>query len=129
MMDIVLKAFLTACGAGMLTLIIVCIKWFANKIKQDIDKEKADDMTLKALAHDAYFRHCRYLEPERADRPITQADYENHCFLYKAYKSQGLNDVGDKMHEMIAQKNIVPSPILFDANDGQGTRGGNVRLP
>lgn len=100
-MDVVLKAFLGTCGAGILTLICIVIKWFVKKIK-------ADDLTIDALAHDAYFRHCRYLLPLES---ISEVEYENHEFLYKAYKAQGLNGTGDRMHELISQKEIVPNSI------------------
>ena len=100
-LDIILKAFLGACGAGILTLIVVAIKWFVKKIK-------ADDITIKALAHDAYFRHCRYLMPSEK---ITEAESENHEYLYAGYKAQGLNGTGDKMHEIISAKEIIPNSV------------------
>ena len=96
-MTIMLEAFLSACGAGLLTLIIVAIKWFFKKIK-------VDSMTLEALAHDAYFRHCRYLMPYDE---IPEEDLENHCHLYNAYKAQGLNGTGDRMHELILEKKVI----------------------
>lgn len=106
LITIVWTSFLGACGAGLLTLIILAIKWFVKKIK-------ADDMTIDALAHDAYFRHCRYLIQEaKANNEISEVEYENHEFLYKAYKAQGLNGTGDKMHKMISEMKIVPSETL-----------------
>ena len=104
--EILFRSFLGACGAGILTLLILAIKWFVKKIK-------ADDMTIDALAHDAYFRHCRYLIQEaKANNEISEVEYENHEFLYKAYKAQGLNGTGDKMHEMISSMKIVPSKTI-----------------
>lgn len=97
--DIILRAFLAAIGAGLLTLVIFCIKWVYKKIE-------ADDKTMKALAHDAYFRHCRYLLP---DDEITETELENHNFLYEAYHVQGLNGTGDRMHELILEKKVSPS--------------------
>lgn len=96
-LDIITKAFLTACGAGILTLIVIAIKWLAKKIK-------ADDLTIEALAHDAYFRHGRYLIPEDG---ISEADLENHEYLYRAYKAQGLNGIGDKLHDEIMKKKVI----------------------
>lgn len=96
-MTVMMEAFLSACGAGLLTLIIVAIKWFFKKIK-------VDSMTLEALAHDAYFRHCRYLMPYDE---IPEEDLENHTHLYEAYKAQGLNGVGDRMHELILEKKVI----------------------
>lgn len=95
--DIILRSFLAAIGAGILTLIIIMIKWLWKKYK-------ADDLTVKALAHDAYFRHARYLMP---DDDIPEEDFENHEFLYRAYKAQGLNGTGDKLHEEILKKRIT----------------------
>lgn len=96
-MTVVMEAFLSACGAGTLTLIIVLIKWLFKKIK-------VDSMTLEALAHDAYFRHCRYLMPYDE---IPEEDLENHNHLYDAYKAQGLNGTGDRMHELILEKKVI----------------------
>ena len=97
-MTIVMEAFLSACGAGLLTLIIFAIKWFFKKIK-------TDSMTLQALAHDAYFRHCRYLMPFDE---IPEEDLENHNHLYSAYKAQNLNKTGDRLHEIILEKKVIP---------------------
>lgn len=99
--DIIFRSFLGACGAGILTLLVLSIKWLVKKLK-------ADDITIKALAHDAYFRHSRYLLSEDE---ISEAESENHDFLYEAYKAQGLNGTGDRMHAMIAEKKIVPNSI------------------
>lgn len=95
-LDTIMKAFLTACGAGILTMIIVMLKWIKKKMS-------IDDMTIKALAHDAYFRHCRYLLPEDE---ITEEELENHNYLYDAYHGQGLNGTGDRMHELILEKKV-----------------------
>lgn len=105
--DIIFRAFLAAIGTGLLTLLVIMIKWFWKKYK-------ADDITIKALAHDAYFRHGRYLMP---DNDIPEADFENHTFLYKAYKAQGLNGVGDKLHEEIMKKNVI-----YDTEHSPGSR-------
>lgn len=96
-MDIILKAFMSACGAGLLTLIIFLIKWTFKKMR-------ADDLTMKALAHDAYFRQCRYL---LAKDEITEEELENHNYLYRAYKAQGLNGTGDQFHELVRQKHVM----------------------
>ena len=99
-LEITLRAFLAACGAGMLTFIVFSIKWLIKRIK-------VDDMTIKALAHDAYFRHCRYLMPYDE---IPEEDLENHNHLYKAYHAQGLNGTGDRMHELILEKKVIIRP-------------------
>lgn len=95
--DVLLKAFFSACGAGILTLIIFAVKMIVKKIK-------VDDMTIEALAHDAYFRHCRHLL--QFDE-IPEEELENHEMLYRAYKAQGLNGTGDKLHQEIISKKVV----------------------
>ncbi len=88
-MTIILTSFLSAIGAGILTLIVLCIKWLIRKIT-------ADQVTLKALAHDSFFRMCRYV---RMNGEMTESELENINFLYKGYKAQGLNGTGDKLYE------------------------------
>lgn len=95
-LDIIFKAFLTACGAGLLTLIIFFIKWIVQIIVRD-------RMTLDALSHNAYFKDCRELL--RKDE-LTKDELENHEYLYKTYHARGLNGTGDKMHEMIKEKPV-----------------------
>lgn len=97
--EIIFKSFLGACGVGVLTLITMGIKWLYKKIL-------VDDLTIKALAHDAYYRHCRYLL--QGDE-ITEEELENHNHLYRAYKAQGLNDTGDRMHELVLEKQVKVS--------------------
>lgn len=94
-----MEAFLSACGAGILTLIIIVIKWFVKKIR-------IDDLTIEALAHDAYYRHARYLMDSDE---ITEAELENHNHLYEAYHAQGLNGTGDRIHQQILEKKVVTS--------------------
>ena len=100
MLDILLKAFLTACGAGILTIIILLIKKLWKSMT-------ADDITMKALAHDAYFRHVRYLLQKDE---ITEEELENHNYLYNAYHIQGLNITGDKLHEEVLKKPVKVKP-------------------
>ena len=99
--DIVVKAFLAACGAGILTLIVMSCKFVWKKLK-------ADDLTMKALAHDAYFRQTRYIL-RSDDVYVEEEDLENHNYLYKAYHSQGLNGTGDQMHQQVLQRKVRPS--------------------
>ena len=95
-LDTIAKAFLGACGAGFLTILILLIKKLWKSMT-------ADDLTMKALAHDAYFRHARYL---LAQDSITEEELENHNYLYRAYHIQGLNSTGDKLHHDILEKPI-----------------------
>lgn len=95
--EVMFKSFLGACGVGVLTLITMGIKWLWKKLK-------IDNITIEALAHDAYYRHCRYL---LQGDTITEEELENHNHLYKAYKAQGLNGTGDRMHELILEKQVT----------------------
>lgn len=95
-MDFVIRAFLGACGTGFLTLLVLAIKWFWKKIKND-------DLTIKALAHDAYFQNANKLLPKEI---ITKEELENHNYLYRAYHAQGLNSTGDRLHELILDKPV-----------------------
>lgn len=97
MTTIIINSFLSAIGAGILTLIIVLIKWIVRKMR-------ADRKTIEAIAHDAYFRHCRYL---LAKDEITEEELENHNYLYQAYKAQGLNSTGDKFNELVLEKKVL----------------------
>lgn len=96
-MTIIINAFLTAIGGGILTLIILCIKWLWQKIT-------ADQLTLKALAHDSYFRMCRYVI---RDGEITESELENVEYLYKGYKAQKLNGTGDRLHDIVMDLPVV----------------------
>lgn len=96
-MEIIINAFLGAAGAGLLTLLVMAIKWFAKKIA-------ADNLTMKALAHDAYFRQCREMLVQDA---ISEEDLENHNYLYSAYHAQKLNGTGDKLHEEVLKMKVV----------------------
>lgn len=95
-LGILIKAFITACGAGLLTLIIVCIKKVVNSIF--IDK-----IALDALSHNAYYKDCwALLEKDE----LTKDELENHNYLYKTYHARGLNGTGDKLHDMIMEKPV-----------------------
>ena len=96
---IIINSFLSACGAGVLTLLVLMIKWFVKKIR-------ADDVTLKALTHDAYYRNCHQLLPKDS---ITEDESENHEYMWKAYNAQKLNGTGRKLHEQIMQKPVMPN--------------------
>lgn len=90
-MTVVMNAFLAAIGAGILTLIIICVKWLWKKIT-------ADSLTLRALAHDSFFRMARELV---AKDYVTESELENLEILYKGYKAQGLNGTGKRMYEIV----------------------------
>lgn len=95
-LDIIIKALLTACGTGLLTLIVFLIKWAIQLVKRD-------RMTLDALSHDAYFKDCKLLLNKDI---ITKDELENHDYLYKTYHARGLNGTGDRLHQIIMEKPI-----------------------
>ena len=95
-MDILIKALFSACGAGLLTLIIFVCKWLYNIIKRD-------QLTLDALSHDAYYKDSKIL---MAKDELTKDELENHNYLYRTYHSRGLNGTGDKIHEIIMSKPV-----------------------
>ncbi len=98
MIETITHAFFAAVGAGILTILVLLIKKLWKSMT-------ADDLTMKALAHDAYFRHARHLLTQDS---ITEEELENHNYLYRAYHVQGLNSTGDKLHEMVLEKNVIP---------------------
>ena len=67
---------------------------------------RADDLTIKALTHDAYYRNCHSLINKEA---ITEDESDNHDYMWQAYKAQKLNGTGKKLHEQIIQKPVVPN--------------------
>lgn len=93
---IIVNSILSACGAAIFTGICV---WVRGLYK----KSKNYDKALKALAHDAYFRYCRYLLPAET---LTEDEVENINFLYDGYHSLGLNSTGDKMYQEIMKKPV-----------------------
>ena len=92
----ILDAVLAACGSALFAAIVYWIKTIHTK-------NKAYDFALKALAHDAFFRYCRYLFP--CDE-LAEDEVENLNFLYKAYHSLGLNGTGDKFYNQIISKPV-----------------------
>ena len=93
---IIVNSILSACGAAIFTGICVWVKGLYKK-------SKSYDKALKALAHDAYFRYCRYLLPEDT---LTEDEVENISFLYEGYHSLGLNSTGDKLYQEIMKKPV-----------------------
>ena len=91
---IIINAILSACGAAIFAGIFVWVKGLYRKSKNY-------DKAVKALAHDAFFRYCRYLLPEDT---LTEDEVENLNFLYDGYHSLGLNSTGDKLYQEIIKK-------------------------
>ncbi len=96
---IIINSILSACGAAIFSGICV---WVRGLYK----KSKNYDKAVKALAHDAFFRYCRYLLPEET---LTEDEVENINYLYDSYHSLGLNSTGDKLYQEIIKK-----PVRYD---------------
>lgn len=94
MTENIFNSLLAACGGGLLTLIVLLIKIVYQKFRNDA-------LTLKALAHDSFFRYCRYL---LAEDSVSEHELENLNYLYNGYKAQGLNGTGDKLFRAVMDK-------------------------
>lgn len=97
MTDIIVNSFLGACGAGILTILVLLIKWIWKKIH-------ADTLAIRALMHNAFSQNCQEL---LLRDELTEDDLENHDLLWQAYKAQGLNGTGAKLHDEILHKKII----------------------
>ena len=95
---IIINSILSACGAAIFAGVCVWVKGLYKKSKNY-------DKALKALAHDAYFRYCRYLLPEEY---LNESEVENLNYLYESYHSLGLNSTGDKLYQQIISKPVKP---------------------
>jgi capsule polysaccharide export protein KpsC/LpsZ len=93
---IIINSILGAVGTAIFAGVCVWVKglWL---------KSKNYDKAVKALAHDAYFRYCRYLLPEDT---LTEEEVENMNYLYDSYHSLGLNSTGDKLYQQIMSKPV-----------------------
>ena len=94
-------------GSGALTTVVQILvsRHYAKKDKKEEDRE-AMRKAMEALAHDAYYRHTRFLLTKSA---VTEEELENHNYLYAAYHSLGLNSTGDQMHKQITAKPVIPA--------------------
>lgn len=93
---IILNSILGAIGTAIFAGVCVWVKGLWQK-------SKTYDKAVKALAHDAYFRYCRYLLPEET---LTQEEVENINCLYESYHALGLNSTGDKLYQQIISKPV-----------------------
>lgn len=93
---IIINSILGAVGTAIFAGVCVWVKGLWQKSKNY-------DKAVKALAHDAYFRYCRYLLPEET---LTEEEVENMNYLYDSYHSLGLNSTGDKLYQQIMSKPV-----------------------
>lgn len=89
---------------GIFSLILFAVNRHYSKKDEKNEDLRIMKKAIAALSHDSYFRHCNLLLKKDA---ITQEELENHNYLYNAYHSQGLNGTGDRLHELILEKQVV----------------------
>lgn len=90
-------------SSGLATAIqILVTRHFQKKDKKEEDYAIIKE-ALEALAHDAYFRHCRYILMKDE---VTEDDLDNHKYLWKAYHGLGLNGTGERMHQLVLEKPV-----------------------
>ena len=95
-MDMIVKAVITAASGAFVGAVIL---W----VKRMLKKMKVYDDALKALAHDSFYRQCRYL---LAKEYITEDELENLNYLYDAYTSLGMNGTGEELYRRCVEKPI-----------------------
>lgn len=99
----ILIAVLTSSSMATVLQIVVTHHYAKkDKVVEDFETMKK---AMAAITHDAYFRQARYV---LGKDEISEAELENHNYLYKAYHSQGLNGTGDRLHELILEKPVIP---------------------
>jgi len=102
--EIVVAIVCAVLGSGALTTLVgVLINRHFAKVDRENDEQKTFQFVLEALAHDAFFSNCHELLQKDV---LTQEELDNHNYLYKAYHSMGLNSTGDRMHQIILEKQI-----------------------
>lgn len=95
-LDVALKAIITAAAGGIFTAAVL---WIKNLIA----KEKVMADAVKALAHDSFYRQCRYLLSKDF---ITEDELENLNYLHDAYTSLGLNGTGEELYKRCLEKEL-----------------------
>lgn len=95
-MDLIMKTVISAAAGALVSASIVWIKSIRNK-------NRIYDKALKALAHDSFYRQCRYL---LAKEYITEDELENLNYLHDAYTSLGMNGTGEELYRRCVEKPI-----------------------
>ena len=88
MSDYIIKTFIGLACAGVFGF---CVEY----IKRSIIKQRVIEKEIKALAHDALFRFCRYILQQNY---VTESQLENLEYLYQGYKALGLNGTGERIY-------------------------------
>lgn len=94
--DVLMKAIITSAAGAFVATVIV---WIKGMLK----KQKEFESALKALAHDSFYRQCRYLLPQEN---MSEDELENLNYLHDAYTSLGLNGTGEELYQKCLKKKI-----------------------
>ncbi|MCF0228629.1 MAG: hypothetical protein HUJ76_02900 [Parasporobacterium sp.] len=95
-LDVAIKAVVTTAAGGIVTAVVFLIKNL-------IAKERVMASAVKALAHDSFYRQCRYL---LAKDYITKDELENLNYLHGAYTSLGMNGTGEELYRRCLEKEL-----------------------
>ena len=93
-LDLIVKAVITAASGAFVGAMIL---WLKNMLR----KMKVYDDALKALAHDSFFRQCRYLLQQDS---IREDGLENLNYLHDAYTALGMNGTGEELYRRCLER-------------------------
>ena len=93
-LDLIVKAVITAASGAFVGAMIL---WLKNMLR----KMKVYDDALKALAHDSFFRQCRYLLQQDS---IREDELENLNYLHDAYTALGMNGTGEELYRRCLER-------------------------
>ena len=85
------------------TLVGIVIGALIMWIKDIMNKGKAQDNAVKAIAHDSFYRQCRELISKDS---ITESELENLNYLHEAYTALGMNGTGEELYRRCLDKPI-----------------------
>ena len=94
--DLIVKAVITAASGAFVGAVIL---WVKNTLR----KMKVYDDALRALAHDSFYRQCRYLLQQDG---ISEDELENLNYLHDAYTALGMNGTGEELYRRCVEKEI-----------------------
>ena len=92
--DLIVKAVITAASGAFVGAVIL---WVKNTLR----KMKVYDDALRALAHDSFYRQCRYLLQQDG---ISEDELENLNYLHDAYTALGMNGTGEELYKRCLEK-------------------------
>lgn len=106
MKAIIIAVIVALIGSPALSAIVSAAvgRHYQKKDQKRQDLEIIEN-AVKALSHDAYMRHARYLLTKTE---LTEDDVENHDYLWETYNALGMNGKGEKMHEQIIKIPVIP---------------------